>query len=49
LDEPSVVEARIGRIYTAEGLEAAFQWTESELMPTFEKQGANRKKNAHRR
>ena len=34
--EPSEVEARIGRIYSAEGLEAAFRWIERELMPMFE-------------
>ena len=49
LGEPSEVEARFGRIYSAEGLAAAFQWIERELMPMFEKQEANRKKTARRR
>ncbi len=43
--EPSEVEARIGRIYVTDGLAAAFDWIEKQLMPTFEKQEANRKKN----
>jgi dsRNA-specific ribonuclease len=34
----TAVEARIGRIYEAEGLEAAFAWIESELVPLHEKQ-----------
>jgi hypothetical protein len=46
--EPSEVEARIGRIYTTDGLAAAFGWIEKQLMPTFEKQEANRKKNPRR-
>lgn len=49
LGEPSEVEARIGRIYSAEGLAAAFQWIEQELMPIFEKQEANLKKKTPRR
>ncbi len=36
--EASEVEARIGRIFEREGLEAAIQWIESELIPRFEKQ-----------
>jgi hypothetical protein len=40
------VEARNGQIYSAEGLEAAFRSIKCELMPMFEKQEANRKKNA---
>jgi hypothetical protein len=44
LGEPSEVEARIGRIYFAEGLAAAFQNIEQDLMPLFEKQEANRKR-----
>ena len=42
--EPSEVEAQIGRAYEREGLEAAFQWIERELMPVFEKQEENRRK-----
>lgn len=36
--EASEVEAKIGRLYEAEGLEAAFAWIESVLAPVFEKQ-----------
>lgn len=36
--EASEVEARIGRLYEAEGLEAAFAWIETTLVPVFEKQ-----------
>ena len=42
--EPSEVEAKIGRTYEREGLEAAFQWIDRELMPVFEKQEENRRK-----
>lgn len=41
--EPTLVEARIGRIYERESLEAAFEWIESELMPLFDRQERNRK------
>ena len=40
--EPSEVEARIGRVYSGEGLEAAFKFIETELMPLHEKQEAKR-------
>ena len=36
--EASEVEARIGRLYEAEGLAAAFTWIETTLVPVFEKQ-----------
>lgn len=36
--EPTAVEARIGRIYQQEGLEAAFRWMENEILPLFRKQ-----------
>jgi hypothetical protein len=49
LGEPSEVEARIGRIYLAKGLAAAFERIEQELMPMFEKQEANRRRNKRRR
>ncbi len=32
----TAVEAQIGRIYKAEGLQAAFAWIESELRPQME-------------
>jgi dsRNA-specific ribonuclease len=44
--DPGEVEARIGRVYEAEGLEAAFGWIERELMPLFERQEAKRGKQA---
>jgi hypothetical protein len=40
--EPSDVEAEIGRVYTGEGLEAAFGWIEAKLMPKFDKREAKR-------
>jgi len=42
--EPTLVEAEIGRVYEAEGLEAAFAWIEQRLMPLFERQEANRRR-----
>ncbi len=36
--DASEVEARIGRLFEAEGLEAAFAWIEATLVPVFEKQ-----------
>lgn len=41
--EPSAVEAELGRVYAAAGLEAAFEWIESRLMPMFAKQEQKRK------
>lgn len=38
--EPTAVEARLGRLYRAEGLQAAFQWIEQTLIPLFEKHEA---------
>lgn len=42
--EPSEVEAAIGRVYTADGLAAAFAWIEQQLLPTFERQEEKRRK-----
>ncbi len=42
--EPTKVEAKIGRVYVREGLEAAFQWIEHHLLPLFERQEANQTK-----
>ncbi|MCP5540686.1 MAG: hypothetical protein H7A52_11155 [Akkermansiaceae bacterium] len=39
---PTAVEARIGRIYEADGLEAAFAHIEETLFPLVEKQEKNR-------
>src|ERR1700674_3689636 len=44
--EASEVEAEIGRVYAAAGLEAAFAWIERKLMPMFERQEAKREKNS---
>ena len=35
------VEAHIGRIYEGEGLDAAFQWMEKNLLPIFRQQERN--------
>ncbi len=40
--EPTRVEAEIGRVYEKSGLEAAFGWIETHLIPMFERQEANR-------
>jgi hypothetical protein len=40
--EPSEVEAEVGRVYDAEGLDAAFSWIEQELMPLFDRQEEKR-------
>ncbi len=40
--EPTHVEARLGRIYREEGLEGAFAWVRSKLIPHFEKQEGKR-------
>ena len=46
--EPSEVEAEIGRVYAAQGLEAAFAWIEAKLMPVFIRQEAKRERSAGR-
>lgn len=38
---PTSVEARIGVLYREEGMDAAFSWIESELLPLFKKQRKN--------
>jgi 23S rRNA maturation mini-RNase III len=40
--EPTRVEAEIGRVYQSQGLEAAFSWIESNLLPLLLKQEENR-------
>ena len=40
--EPSEIEAEIGRLYQDQGLEAAFAWIETKLMPNFDKREAKR-------
>lgn len=42
LGNPTSVEARIGRLYQEEGMEAAFAWIEAEVLPLFKKQEKNR-------
>ncbi len=44
LGQPDEVEARIGRVYENEGLEAALQWIEANLLPMFKRQEGNRKR-----
>ena len=39
---PTRVEASIGKLYLAEGLDAAFAWMEAELVPLFRKQIAKK-------
>ena len=41
---PTSVEAKIGRIYTDEGLQPAFNYIEAELLPLFLKQEAKLKR-----
>lgn len=42
--EPTAVEARIGRVFEEDGLEAAFGWIEREIVPVFERQEKNRRR-----
>jgi len=42
--EPSGVEAKLGRVFQAEGLAAAYAWIEERLMPRFAQQEENRRK-----
>lgn len=39
---PTRVEASIGKLYLAEGLESAFTWMDAELVPMFRKQIAKK-------
>ncbi len=39
---PTSVEAKIGRIYREQGLDAAFGWIDAELIPLFRKQMVKR-------
>ena len=39
---PTAVEARIGRIYREQGLEAAFEWMDAEFIPLFRRKMAKR-------
>jgi 23S rRNA maturation mini-RNase III len=42
IGEPTKVEAEVGRIYQRGGLNAAFSWIETRIVPLFEKQELNR-------
>ncbi len=42
--EPSEVEAEIGQVYSSQGLDEAFRFIESRLIPVFERQEARRRK-----
>lgn len=44
LGNPTSVEAKIGRIFEEEGLQAAFTWMEENLLPLFRKQILRKKK-----
>jgi hypothetical protein len=46
IGEPSEVEAAIGRVYEGEGLDAAFAWIETNLMPLFARQENKRLRGA---
>ncbi|NNE92325.1 MAG: hypothetical protein HKN23_11810 [Verrucomicrobiales bacterium] len=41
---PTTIEAKIGTIYKKEGLEAAFDWIATELVPLFKKQEQNQRR-----
>ena len=41
MGEPTQLEAEIGRVYEKSGLEAAFAWIQTHLVPMFERQEAN--------
>ncbi len=41
IGEPTLVEARIGKVYSEDGLPAAFEFIQSEILPVFEKQRRN--------
>ena len=42
IGNPTRVESRIGEVYHAAGLDAAFEWIEKELLPLFLKQEKKR-------
>jgi hypothetical protein len=44
LGEPTRVEAEIGRVYQNQGLAAAFDWIERNLLPLFRKQEDKRRR-----
>ena len=46
--DPTQLEAQLGRVYTRDGLQAAFTWIDVKLMPTFQRQEENRAKRTRR-
>ena len=48
IGNPTHVEADIGVVYETEGLAAAFDWIERELMPVFEAQNRKRQRQGKR-
>lgn len=44
IGNPTGLEARVGRIYQTDGLEAAFAWIEEELLPRFQQREKKRKR-----
>lgn len=42
--EPTKIEAKIGQVYSRDGLEASYEWIEKNLVPVFEKQLKNQAK-----
>ena len=46
IGEPTIVEAKIGKIYQKEGLHAAFEFINENFVPLFKKQQNNRSKNS---
>lgn len=49
IGNPTSVEAKIGRIFEREGLDAAFRWMSEELVPLFEKQERKRQRRSGRK
>ena len=47
-DQPTRVEAKIGVIYTEQGLDAAFAWIKEHIEPLFLKQQAKRQRSQRR-
>ena len=47
--DPSSVEARIGRVYTEAGIDAAFAWIEANLVPLYQRQEEKRQRASGRR
>jgi dsRNA-specific ribonuclease len=47
LGQPTKMEAEIGAVYRAEGLEAAFKFIDCKFVPVFKKQRINKAKASH--